>query len=190
MAASARSRGTSDPGRGGGVSAIRPALLPAHPGPERKVQHPAGRHGILRAHLQTAGYRAGHPAAGCAAPRAGQPSPPSNSTTSGSPTRTRTGCCRTSASPSQPGETDRGGGPHGRRQDDADQPVAALLRCAEGRHPHRRHRHPRVRSRWNCAASSAWFCRIRTCSPERWKTTSGWAPRASGARRWRRPPNR
>ena len=40
----------------------------------------------------------------------------------------------------------RGGGPHGRRQDHAHQPAAALLRCAERRDPRRRRRHPRSRS--------------------------------------------
>ena len=49
--------GASDAGRGGGVPAIRPALLPADPGSEREVQHSAIGHGVLRAHLQAARYR-------------------------------------------------------------------------------------------------------------------------------------
>ena len=45
-----------DPGRAGGVHAICAALLPAHPGPEREVQHPAIGDGVERAHLQAAGH--------------------------------------------------------------------------------------------------------------------------------------
>ena len=48
--------GRADPGRGGRLLPVRPALFPADPGPERKVQHPAGRDGCFRAHLQAAGY--------------------------------------------------------------------------------------------------------------------------------------
>ena len=46
--------------------------------------------------------------------------------------------------------------------------ISLLLRfydVQKGIDPHRRHRHPRVRSAWICAASSAWCCRTRTCSP-------------------------
>ena len=43
-----------DAGRGRGLPAIWTALLPAHSGPQRKVQHPASRHGIFRARFQTA----------------------------------------------------------------------------------------------------------------------------------------
>ena len=39
-------RGHAHAGRGGGVPAIRPALLPPDSGPEREVQHPAIRHGL------------------------------------------------------------------------------------------------------------------------------------------------
>ena len=45
-----------DAGRAGGVHAIRAALLPSHPGPEREVQHPAIGDGLERAHLQAARY--------------------------------------------------------------------------------------------------------------------------------------
>ena len=45
-------------GRAGGFHAVRATLLPAHPGPEREVQHSAGGDGVQRARLQTAGYAA------------------------------------------------------------------------------------------------------------------------------------
>ena len=87
--------GAPDAGRGGGVPAIRAALLPADSGPEREVQHPAIGHGLVGAHLQTAGHRGRR----CwRPPRRGPPrqrSRRSSSTTSGSPTRARTGCCAT-----------------------------------------------------------------------------------------------
>ena len=73
----------------------------------------------------------------------------------------------------------RGGGPHRRRQDHAHQPAAALLRCAEGQHPRSAAWTCASSIRWSCAGSSAWCCRTRTCSPERWRRTSGWARRAS-----------
>ena len=40
--------------RAGGLHAVRAALLPAYPGPEREVQHPAIGHGVERARLQAA----------------------------------------------------------------------------------------------------------------------------------------
>ena len=49
-------RALADAGGGGGVSAIRAAILPADSGSEREVQHPAGRHGVVRAYLQAARY--------------------------------------------------------------------------------------------------------------------------------------
>ena len=61
--AASASSGRADAGRGGGVPAIRPALLPPHPGSQREIQHPARRHGLGGAHLQAAGYRADDPAA-------------------------------------------------------------------------------------------------------------------------------
>ncbi len=45
--------------RPGGVHAVCAALLPAHPGPEREVQHPAIGHGVERACFQTARYSSG-----------------------------------------------------------------------------------------------------------------------------------
>ena len=82
-------------GHAGGVPAIRPALLPPDSGPEREVQHPAGRHGVVGAHLQAARHArrrfCRRASRGPRRPR----SRPSNSTTSGSPTRTKTGCCAT-----------------------------------------------------------------------------------------------
>ena len=45
-----------DAGRSGGVYAIRAALLPAHPGPEREVQHSAIGNGLERKGIQTAGH--------------------------------------------------------------------------------------------------------------------------------------
>jgi hypothetical protein len=81
-------------GRGGGLPAIRLALLPSHSGPEREIQHPASGDGLFGAHFQIAGYR---PRGG--GPAAPQPAPetirPSSSTTCGSPTRAKTGCCAT-----------------------------------------------------------------------------------------------
>jgi hypothetical protein len=41
------------------VHPVCAAVLPAHHGPQRQVQHPAGRHGRRRAHLQAAGHAAG-----------------------------------------------------------------------------------------------------------------------------------
>ena len=46
------------PGRAGGLHPVRAPLLPAHPGSEREVQHPAGGHGGERAHLQPARHAA------------------------------------------------------------------------------------------------------------------------------------
>ena len=85
----------SDAGRGGGVPAIRPALLPADSGFEREVQHSAIRHGVVGAHFQTARYPGHGAGAGAARSGAAPARRPSNSTTSGSPTRARIGCCRT-----------------------------------------------------------------------------------------------
>ena len=48
--------GRPDPRRDRCVSAVRPALLPAHSGSQREIQHFASRHGLFRAHLQTARY--------------------------------------------------------------------------------------------------------------------------------------
>ena len=45
------------PRRAGGVHAVRAALLPSDPGPEREVQHPAIGHGVERAHLQAARHQ-------------------------------------------------------------------------------------------------------------------------------------
>ena len=87
--------GRSIAGRGRGVPAIRAALLPPDSGPEREVQHPAIGDGLLRAHFQTARYRPrGGGARRLRVPRRRR-SRPSSSTTSGSPTKTRTGCCAT-----------------------------------------------------------------------------------------------
>ena len=86
--------GRADAGRGGGVPAIRAALLPPHPGPEREVQHPARRHGVGRTHLQAAGHAGRDPAAAPTRSRR-RPRRASSSTASGSLTRTRTGCCAT-----------------------------------------------------------------------------------------------
>ena len=104
-------------GRAGGVHAIRAAVLPSHPGSEREVQHSAVGHGFLASAFSS-----------CWTPRSRSPRRPrrkrpaapdaSNSTTSGSPMempedrslpqvrqsrlRNPTGCCATSASPSNP----------------------------------------------------------------------------------------
>ena len=67
-----------------------------------KVQHPAIRHGLLRAHFQAARYRARGGRARVRRARARRRLRQSNSITSGSPTRAKTGCCATSASPSRP----------------------------------------------------------------------------------------
>ena len=46
----------SRPRRPGRLHPVRAALLPADPGPQREVQHPAIRHGVQRTRLQTAGH--------------------------------------------------------------------------------------------------------------------------------------
>ncbi len=50
--------------RAGRLYPVFPALLPPHSGPEREIQHPAGRDGCQRARLQAAGHpgRAAKPA--------------------------------------------------------------------------------------------------------------------------------
>ena len=53
--------------RAGGVFPVRPAVLPADSGSERKIQHPAIRDGRIRAHFQAAGYAAGSRLAAAAA---------------------------------------------------------------------------------------------------------------------------
>ena len=100
--------GASDAGRGGGVPAIRPAILPADSGFEREVQHPAIGHGVVGAHFQTARYRSPRCCRRQSPRRARRRrSRRSSSTTSGSRTRTRTGCCATSASASRPARPSR-----------------------------------------------------------------------------------
>ena len=47
-----RARGHGRHRRAHRLHAVRPALLPAHSGPQRKIQHPADRHDRRRAHLQ------------------------------------------------------------------------------------------------------------------------------------------
>ena len=59
-------RNAGDPRRAGRVHAICAALLPAHPGPEREVQHPAIGDGVERARLQAARYPGRDRFAGCA----------------------------------------------------------------------------------------------------------------------------
>ena len=49
-----RAQRHSQPRRPHRVHDVRHALLPPHPGPQRKVQHPAVRDGRFRAHFQTA----------------------------------------------------------------------------------------------------------------------------------------
>ncbi|CAA9302671.1 MAG: Heterodimeric efflux ABC transporter, permease/ATP-binding subunit 2, partial [uncultured Gemmatimonadetes bacterium] len=51
--------GRHDGGGGGGLSPVHAPLLPPHPGPVGKVQHPAGRHGGVGANLRAAGHGAG-----------------------------------------------------------------------------------------------------------------------------------
>ena len=74
----------------------------------------------------------------------------------------------------------RGGGPHRRRQNHPDQPAAALLRRAEGRHPHRRRRHPRTRSARAAPPVRRGLAGSVSCSPARSRTTSGWAREGIG----------
>ena len=50
----ARARGHADAGRAGGVHPVLGALLAAHLRPLGEVQHPAGGHGLVRAHLHAA----------------------------------------------------------------------------------------------------------------------------------------
>ncbi len=68
---------------------------------------------------------------------------PSSSTMSGSPTRTRTGCCAASVSGSNRARPRRRR-THGGRQDDADKSAAALLRHSARNHPSGRGRHSRA----------------------------------------------
>ncbi len=84
-----------DDRRAGGVLSVRHAAFPAHPGPEREVQHPAIGHGGGRAHSSDCSIlRLRSPPR-----RFAGPFPPARSrsslTASGSPTRTTTGCCAT-----------------------------------------------------------------------------------------------
>ena len=124
--------GAPVPGRGRGVPAIRPALLPPHSGPEREVQHPAIGHGLLRAHFQTAGYRA----ADRGRPRVSAPRPADHRADRIRPRlvrlqRRRLGAARRELH-HRARRNHRRRGPYRRRQDHAHQPAAALLRRAAG----------------------------------------------------------
>ena len=159
-----------DPGRAGGVHAICAALLPPHPGPEREVQHPAGGDGVERARLQAArhasrrssrpptpkvpqgagriefdhvwfAYRTLAQAAEEAASKGEKlkvPWLPANA----AELRVRLGAARRIVH-HRAGCDGRDRRTHRRRQDHDHLAAAALLRCAEGRHPHRRRRHSR-----------------------------------------------
>ena len=85
------SRRRAEPGRPGGVFPIRPAVLPPHSGFEREVQHPAIGHGGVRTGFQTAGHSGGNSVAKSARSHFPRSPRPSNSTTYGSPIKTRTG---------------------------------------------------------------------------------------------------
>ena len=54
----AGARGDAHPGRARGLHPVLRAVLAAHLRPLREVQHPAGGHGLLRAHLHAARHRA------------------------------------------------------------------------------------------------------------------------------------
>ncbi len=101
----------ADAGGGGGVPAIRAALLPADSGLEREVQHPAGRHGVVASAFsscwiptaaRSAGFARARPLRGAdGRGSAGHRVRPRLVRLS----RAKTGCCATSASRIEPGET-------------------------------------------------------------------------------------
>ena len=184
-----RPAGRAHAGRGGGVSAIRTALLPPHSGPQRKVQHPARRHGVCRAHLQAAGHPSRHPAAAESAVRR--------------PTPARIEfdhvwfaykdddwVLRDVSFAIEPGETIAVVGHTGAGKTTL---ISLLLRFydvqkgairvggSDVRELDPAGSAPPIRRR---LAGSVPVYRVRS------KTISGWAPLASTARPWKRPPNR
>ena len=171
----------------GGLPALLAALLPADLRHVGEVQHPAGRDGLLRAHLQAA-RRAGEdqspPPQATAEPRVGR-APKHGARRR--PHRLRPRLVR--LQPHGDGEERlrparrvvRGPARRARRhrrrdrrrQVHADQPAAAVLRRLTRPDPRRRRGRPRDGSARSARRSSASCCRTCICSPARSPTTSG-----------------
>ena len=111
-----------------GVSSIRAAILPAHSGSERKIQHSAIGHGVPASASSSCSIR--RPDSGAC--RARRPFPHGPAAIEFDHVwfayKDEDWVLRDVSFRIEPGRNRRGGRPHRRREDHSDQPAAALLR--------------------------------------------------------------
>ena len=171
------------------LHAVRAALFPADSGPERKIQHPAIRHGRLASASSNCSTsrcprRHRRDATRSGIVRAAK----SNSATCGSlitaarSRTTKTGCLRDVSFHIEPGQTLAIVGHTGAGKTTL---IQLLLRFYEIQRGQILLDGVDIRESTctNCAGNSASSCRTRSCLPARSNRTSAWAPKTSTAAR-------